>query len=498
MKHNISWSFTPAIVDILLEFLLNPRSSSCLDPGCNDPTFVFSEPPMFGKTLYSHDVLYQCNQRDLARVNETLCADILSGERAAAPSSVVTLCQALFSLSPDQIEHMWSNMCYVFQALLAPLLTRTPYCGEVYMQPFPAFSPPSETITYPAPIPQRVAREAPNLRQLACNYNVWMENQSLDPVLVSLCGDNDRVAFVQRVCNNAALMKKLLKDPTNQWLYGYCANFSADPAYLVTHFCTYMEWANQPMVKVEAPLVEMCMKLDGTRLKTLLCQHTMLFMLLFSNPANFQFMPNCTLGGPLPPPPPPPSQVQAPLTGMMTSQSCDYAQWHDLTKITAEVILQCIRLDPDGFTQKVCFNSTFLNSLLRDERYSWVRDHCSVSLGSTPAPNQPLNISHWCNYSTWGQRQVDTSVVGLCWQNDQQAFQKNVCCMPSVLDMLLQQPHNQWLATVCADLDDMLALPGVSVIQNSNTWVISGVPNPRSGDRYKSVGHLVPGQSGTR
>lgn len=299
-----------------------------------------------------------------------------------------------------------------------------------------------------------MAREAPNLQQLACNYNSWLEGGAADAVLVSLCGDNERDEFVARVCRDAVLLRKLLADPMNSWLYGYCANSSAaEGDYLLGHFCAYDQWilAEPSSEPVRPALLEFCLSLDAARLTQLLCEHTGFFMLVFSNPENGHLMPNCSSfirPSPL-----------LPLPGEgspLVPDECRYSEWHDVARVDIELLSRCIRLDHSGFTQEVCSNRTFLDRLLAIAENSWLEDHCSSSVGVPPPEvTQPFDITGWCDYHTWATRQVDESVVGLCWQHDQTAFQREVCCEAPVLETLLQDPQNQWLTTACAGVDEI-------------------------------------------
>lgn len=451
INNNVSWSFTNSFIDILLDIFLASDQSVCTYPGpeCQNPSSIpFQRSPSQAKnyTNDNQDVVLSCDRHNLARFNDTLCADILTGSKVGS-TSVVTFCQALSSLSPTQIEQVWSNMCYVIQALISPLLSRSSDCSAGDIPPSPA----SKTLSAPG----RVARAAPNLKQLACSYSSWLDNTVVDPVLVTVCSDNEREEFVKHVCNNASLMRKLVSDQTNSWLYTYCANSSADLGYMVKEICAYEQWISQPMIVVGPSLLEFCMTLDSSRLVDLICHHTGFFMLLFSNPNNIQFLPNCTIAPFLPP-----------LTdeNSFMLDSCSYSDWH-VAQITTDVLLECIRLDQSGFTLGVCSNKTFLNSLLQKKENYWLEGHCNTSLASfTPEPSPALSISDWCDYYTWGNRQVDVSVVGLCWEYDQPAFEKNVCCQGSIYDKLLENPMNTWLSSVCTGLLDKEVLPQVSVV----------------------------------
>ncbi|XP_061526491.1 stereocilin [Phycodurus eques] len=452
MNHNVSWSFTNSFIDILLDILMTPEQSVCtyLGPECQNP-------PNFRHILQQADIdmLLRCDCQNLSELNDTLCAEILYGSRTRMSTSVLVLCQALSSLSVRQVELVWSNMCYVIQALVSPLLRKSSDCSVGDTRTFPV------SIPHTSPAPHRKAREAPNLQQLVCNYNSWLENQVVDGILVSLCSDNEREEFVRHVCNNALLMKKLVSDQMNSWLYGYCANSTADHSYLVGQFCVYQQWIDQPTISVEPHLLGFCMSLDSPRLTKLICEHTGFFILLFSNPENVRFMPNCTIV-PIPPP--------FPGSAPPLSQSCHFSEWQDVIQITRDVLAQCIRNDPTDFAEKVCANRTFLNRLLHNKDNVWLEDHCSTAFifPSTPAP-EPFRILDWCDYHSWINRLVDDSVVGLCWQHDQLTFQKNVCRETALLKKLFQNPQNKWLKAVCAD-KEIEEIEGIPQVCKYSEW----------------------------
>lgn len=439
----MSWSLGSSLVDILLAVPLVPEQSVCSYPGteCRSTPGVTFRRTFPNEADDYRNVLLECDRPNLAGLNDTLCASVLASPGAGSSPSLLTLCQALSSLSTNQMEQVWSNTCSVVQALVSPFIDKAANCPTEHVPPFQEAAP------------HRVAREASSLQQLACNYNSWLEN-GVEAVLVSLCSDNEREEFVTRVCTSALLMRKLLSDQANSWLYGYCANSSADPGYLLGHFCQYDHWVVQPTDPVAPALLEFCLDLDGPRLSRLVCQNTGLFMILFSNPENGRLMPNCSALT-LPPP--------APDEGSLTPDSCRYSEWRDVSKISFDLLSQCIRFDHSGFTREVCTNTTFLDKLLVDQGNAWLGDHCNTSLSVlTPEPTRPFDIADWCDYSTWGGRQVDDSVVGLCWQNDRDAFEKDVCCQVDLFEKLSQDPKNTWLKSVCSNIDEAALLAQVS------------------------------------
>ncbi|XP_060923638.1 uncharacterized protein strc1 [Limanda limanda] len=458
INHNVSWSFSDSIVDILLDIFSASQQPPCTypGPGCQSPPSVlFQRSGPEGEAGDPNDDLLTCDHTSLARLNDTLCADILSGSRAGSHSSVLTLCQALASLSVLQVQQVWSNVCWVVLELAAPL-SRSPGCraGDVGPSPASTIPSPASTTTTTTPssptAPHRVAREAPNLRQLACDYPTWSQNGTqVDPVLVTLCSDNERQEFVRHVCSAPPLLGQLLSDRMNIWLYAYCANSSADPQDLVEHFCGYGKWLDQPEVQVGPHLLEFCMDLDGPTLTTHICQNTGFFMMLFSHPENFQFMPNCSVA--------PPAGL-FPDPGSLMLESCRYSEWRDVAQVPEDVLVQCVRLDHTGFTTEVCANKTFLASLLLNTENDWLQSHCETSLGSPPTePSPPLNSEDWCDYEAWAERPVDESVVGLCWNIDKLVFRKNVCCRASLLEKLVENPQNQWLVSVCREVEDLVS-----------------------------------------
>lgn len=441
MSHNVSWSLGSSLVDILLAALLVPEPSACTSPGteCQDAPRVTFQRAVPARAGGDGSVL--CQRRHLAELNRTLCAHVLASSGAGSSPSLLTLCRALSSLSTTQTERVWSNMCSVIQALVSPLLGGAD-CP-------PERGPPVRSDTGPAP--HRGAREASNLQQLACDYHSWLAS-GVEAVLVSLCSDNERGEFVRRVCGDALLMRKLLSDPMNSWLYGHCANSSADPGDLLDRLCEYEQWVVRPAEAVAPALLEFCLDQDGPRLSGLICQNTGFFTILFSNPENGRLMPNCSA---LSPP--------APGQGSLTLGSCRYSEWRDVTQISSDLLSRCIRFDNSGFTREVCANATFLDRLLLSQANAWLGGHCSTSLSVlSPEPTRPFRIADWCDYRTWAARDVDDTVVGLCWQNDRAAFEKNVCCKANVLEKLLQDPQNEWLKSVCSDIDEAALLAQVS------------------------------------
>ncbi|KAK5608873.1 hypothetical protein CRENBAI_019049, partial [Crenichthys baileyi] len=172
----MSWSLGVPLVDILLETFLPSDQSmySYSGPECKNPSSV----PFQGSASQPNNHTYvrykiSCDHRNLAALNETMCADILMGLGDESSLPLLTFCQALSSLSSSQMEHVWSNMCYIFQALMSPLVTKLSDCVDGDIQPSAASSPLNNSKPVSASALRRVAREASSLRKLGCNYSSW-------------------------------------------------------------------------------------------------------------------------------------------------------------------------------------------------------------------------------------------------------------------------------------------------------------------------------------
>lgn len=424
---------------------------------CESPSTDPSQSSSSNNNTTKFDFGTLCNSSSLATLNETVCADVLTGSGDGSSTSLLAFCRALSSLSGGQIELAWRNMCYMIQALVSPLAATSSDCFEV-PQPSPAAPP----LYGSSSAPIRVVREAPNVQQLACNYSGWLGNGTWNASLVSLCSNNDHMEFVRRVCNNSLLMKKLLSDQTNVWLYGYCANSSADPGYMVGQFCAYQQWMEQLPQPVDTSLLRFCLSLDGPKLNTLICENTGFFMVLLSNPDNWQLMPNCSNN--IPP--------QAFTIPPLMLDSCKYSDWHDVMQITTDVLTKCILYDQIGFMSQVCSNKTFLNALLLNQDIAWVGEHCSTSLIIPPMLTPTFDPIAWCDYQTWGDRQVDDSIVAYCWQYDQQSFNQSVCCKLDVLQKLLENPQNQWLISDCTTMEIIKVTPQVGPSPKRHCFIV--------------------------
>ncbi|CAL8246780.1 unnamed protein product [Lota lota] len=450
MKHNVSWSFGPSILDIFLA----PEPSLCSYPGpeCTSTADLYSRsapPASETEAAADEDSLFRCDRHNLTVFNETTCADVFAAPPEEPSSSLAVFCRALSQLSPAQLEHVWGNACHAIRALVSPVFTQAPACDTK------GYTPPPPVLPLP-PSPPRRARASPNLRTLVCNYDDWFQGEMVDAGLVSLCSENDRAMFAAQVCDSPPLMAKLLLDPKNHWMGGFCGNWSSNPGMLLSIFCGYQGWMAQPDVLVPSAMVAFCWSMDGDRLKDLVCKDVGLYTLLFSNPENLALVPNCTH---LAPPSPQEDTLDA-----LVAEFCRYSEWYNVMLIPLDVMSLCIRVDATRFVVGVCANATFLSALLQNEAYRWLAEHCANVPQETPATTAPSELFsnfNWCDYETWDSRNVDPSVVGLCWLHDQSNFTKKVCCNATLFDKLTQEPQNEWLLTVCRDRDVAEMIPQV-------------------------------------
>uniref|UniRef100_A0A8C6WFG2 Stereocilin LRR domain-containing protein n=1 Tax=Neogobius melanostomus TaxID=47308 RepID=A0A8C6WFG2_9GOBI len=435
LRHNVSWSFGTALIDILLDIFLAPEQSHCTypSPDCPGPGVPFQRSSL---DIY-HNILLKCDHKDLAELNDTVCPEILAHLRNPPSASVLTFCKALSSLDPELIKLVWRNACSLLQAVMSPLTSRSAGdCTSFGTFPSPVIHPPPTTKSISQQdVPMRIVREASNLNELICDYNSWIENIILDPMLVSLCGDNKREEFVKHVCNNIQLWKKLVSDSRNSWVYAYCANSTADLANMVNELCLYEQWVLE-MKLIDPHLLEFCIILDEEHISLLICQDTRFFQIVFSNPANEHLMPNCSQVLPIP---------ALPDTNFDSADPCHYSHWQDPSLIHFSVISMCSEFDKEDFDREVCANQTFLNQLLILITNEWLHERCAKA---------EFNTKRLCDYNTWASRDVDDSVVALCWQHDQSAFQKNVCCNLAVFQRLLQDPRNIWLRSICDETEE--------------------------------------------
>ncbi|KAI4871925.1 hypothetical protein NFI96_017914, partial [Prochilodus magdalenae] len=344
MKNNLSWAFGDSILNMFLA--LDTPACDYTDPACQT-----LQPFQLGRSSTSQGnsptTPLACNQQDVAHLNETFCADILANA-SKVPDALYGLCKALSSLSHSELIQVWKNTCQMVQLVIGPLL-----------EPCPPL---------PSEASQRVVRSTLSLSQLFCNYENWTTVETIDPGLVTMCSDNDPEAFLQGVCNNVPVMQTLIVNPSNEWVWAYCAN--ASDQYMIRQYCVYELWTPQT---VDPSIVALCWSNDQLRMETLLCQSLDFYMVIFSAQENDWLKPNCAEI-----PTTPPVNIQ-----VLVAESCRYSEWRNIRTITIDQISLCIQNDEIRFVNEVCTNNTLLATFVNMEN-AWVKDYCTISLSNPP------------------------------------------------------------------------------------------------------------------
>ncbi|XP_056609124.1 stereocilin [Triplophysa dalaica] len=423
MTHNVSWSFGQSILDIFL----GPASLPCSYPS---PECQMSGSVQFGRTgIPSVDIptsLLNCEQQILNELNETLCADILS-TRSQESYVLYQMCLALSTLTQTEVTRVWKKACHIIQDIVLPLMEP---CGE--------------TVTTKSS--QRRARSVLSLNELLCDYHNWTIAGAVDPALVTMCSENDREAFIAAVCNNANVMQVLISNPSNAWVWEYCANSS--DTYVVNMYCSYSTWTDET---VDPSIVTFCWNNDMEQFERFMCESLEFFMVVFSTEDNNWIKPNCSE-------PPPELNINA-----LVAESCKYSEWSNTRAVTAIQISLCIQNDEPRFINTVCANSTFVATLALYSEKAWVKQYCTLALSNPPTSPPIIDTVDWCDYKKWVDISVDPTVVALCWQYDQIGFRQNVCCSVQLYEELSLHPDNQWLIRECSDNDTVNTLAQVCV-----------------------------------
>ncbi|XP_056317568.1 stereocilin-like [Danio aesculapii] len=327
------------------------------------------------------------------------------------------MCQVLSTLSQTEVANVWRNMCRMVQNITLPLM---------------------ESCSDPATVQlRRSARSTLSLNELLCDYKNWTVTGSVDPALVTMCSENDRETFILAVCNSAETMQVLIRQPSNAWVWEFCANIS--DIYIVSLYCSYDRWTVE---NLDPSIVTYCWYNDMDRFERLLCDSVAFFMVVFSNEENSWLKPNCSQ--------PLPDQID---TNALVAQYCKYSEWKNIRAVTAEQIALCIQNDEIRFVNVVCVNQTFVTVLGMSIDTAWVHQYCTYSFNNPPTSPPTVNTEVRCDYNNWMNMSVDPSVVTLCWQNDQIGFRQNICCNVRLYEKLFLHPENQWLIRVCSDND---------------------------------------------
>ncbi|XP_043099570.1 stereocilin isoform X2 [Puntigrus tetrazona] len=407
MNNNVSWSFGQSLLDMFLAPEIPPCSFTgpeCQVTGSIQYSRTGTNIPTYSLT---------CEQQNLNQLNKTLCAAIL--EATSQESYVLyQMCRALSTLSQTELTKVWRNACHMIKNASLPLI-------EPCSDPGSAQS-------------SRIARSTLSLNELLCDYQNWTVTNTVDPALVTMCSENDPEAFILAVCNNAETLQVLVRNPSNTWVWEFCANVS--DTYIVNLYCSYNMWTAET---IDSSIVTFCWYNDMEKFQFFLCDSMPFFMIVFSNEENNWLKPNCSQ---------PSSQIDI---NALVAESCRYSEWNNAQAVTPEQISVCIQNDEVRFINVVCVNHTFVTELVLNSINAWVEQYCTYSVRNPPTSPPPLSIEVWCNYSTWKNMSVDPSVVALCWQYDQIGFHQNVCCNIPLFNMLSLHVDNYWMIRECYD-----------------------------------------------
>ncbi|XP_059366823.1 stereocilin-like [Carassius carassius] len=409
INHNVSWSFGQSLLDMILV-----PETPCSFPG---PECQATSSIQFSRTgTPSVDIpmsILTCEQQNLNQLNETLCEAIL-GAKSQESYVLYQMCRALGTLSQTEVTTVWRNMCHIIKNGILPLI-----------------EPCSDPGTGQS---SRIARSTLSLSELLCDYQNWTSDGATDPALITMCSENDRVAFILAVCNNAEVMQVLVRNPSNAWVWEFCANTS--DSYIVNLYCSYNIWTAET---IDPSIVTFCWYNDMERFQFLLCDSMIFFMVVFSTEENNWLKPNCSE---------PPPQIDI---NTIVAEFCKYSEWKNVQAISPEQISICIQNDEVQFINEVCVDHKFITLLVQNSANAWVEQYCNNSIRNPTTSPPLLNIEVWCNYSKWTNMSVDPSVVGLCWQYDQIGFYQNVCCNKPLYDKLSLHVDNQWLIRECSN-----------------------------------------------
>ncbi|XP_053085264.1 uncharacterized protein strc1 [Pangasianodon hypophthalmus] len=345
ISQNLSWSFGDPVLNMFLTLDVPPCSYT--DVECQSAYNIQSSRSV-ASPVDDPITRLTCDEQDVTHLNNTLCAEII-GSRSQVPDALYYVCESLSTLSHSELTRVWRNTCHMIEFVLSPLLEPCP-------------PSPSESS-------QRVARSTLSLSQLFCNYANWTSEDVIDPGLVTMCSDNDPEAFLRGVCNNISVMQALIENPSNSWVWEYCANVS--DKYMVWQYCVYEQWAPQML---DPSIVALCWNNDQLRMEKLLCQSMDFYIMIFSNKENIWLTPNCTEV-----PTSTPNDINT-----LVSEMCQYSNWRNLMTISTDQISLCIQNDEPRFVSEVCANTSFLAALVLNKDIDWVQLYCTHYFKSSP------------------------------------------------------------------------------------------------------------------
>ncbi|XP_019908687.2 stereocilin [Esox lucius] len=273
-----------------------------------------------------------------------------------------------------------------------------------------------------------------NFSRLLCDYGNWTDHASdVDTSLVTLCSLNDKKAFSVAVCNNTQLLKALVTNPQNNWLWNFCVNSSK--GLPMNQMCSYSNWMTG---MVDPLVVGLCWQQDQVGFQKNVCCNALLVEKLTSEPLNKWLSYVCVDNE----------------TMDILPQVCRYSDWKQPVIVDMTDLALCAELDPLNFTKKVCADPTALQNLLANLDNTWLVAYCINHTGPSGAGGQGGHLMGFkpvnqCQYLSWTVVLPDPGLIALCWDNDHANFTSSVCTNTALLSRLKKEPYSLWVGTVC-------------------------------------------------
>ncbi|XP_072133971.1 stereocilin [Mobula birostris] len=199
---------------------------------------------------------------------------------------------------------------------------------------------------------------------LACRYSRW-SGGAVDPDLVDFCWTSDPANFTQFVCQDGALVSRLLRYPENEWLRSHC-NVPVGAGADANASCRYEEWA--AAASADPADVEFCSQYDPDNFVQSVCDNSTLLWELLGGADGTRLAALCSY---------------AQEDGIDAGTLCRYGSWLG-QRVEPTTVTQCFDHDQSNFNQFVCRDPGLLQSLSSDPLTAWVVEDC-ISIG-TPSP----------------------------------------------------------------------------------------------------------------
>lgn len=212
----------------------------------------------------------------------------------------------------------------------------------------------------------------------ACQYSQWAE-EPVDPYLVDFCWSNDQANFSRLVCQDQALITKLLLYPENAWLQSPC-NIQATG----TTSCRYGEWTGP--ASIDPATVEYCSQYDMDNFVQVACDNSTRLWELLNSGEGTWLADYC---------------AHTQVDGIDTDIMCRYSSWA-VHRVDPTTVALCFDHDQDNFNTLVCRNPGVLHALTSDPDNSWVEQDCfSISNSTTPQETEVCPVQDLISRLEW-------------------------------------------------------------------------------------------------